>query len=124
MNTSGNITTTGIVRGGTVQLNKISVVGKVCQHGHGQCAGGGQLSRAGKNEVSVKSTGAFYFVLVSISSRFFAVDGSHTAMANLTLLLNVRVMEHIMNGLNVTKTGGVATTGATKLWASYKTISL
>ncbi|WP_235667881.1 hypothetical protein [Candidatus Williamhamiltonella defendens] len=27
-------------------------------------------------------------------------------MANFTLLLNGRVMEHIMHGLNLTKTGG------------------
>nr|WP_123875486.1 hypothetical protein [Candidatus Hamiltonella defensa] len=67
---------------------------------------GGNLSRAGVNALSVKSTGDFHFVLVSISSRFFAVDGSHTAMANFTLSLNGRVREQITNRLNVRKTGG------------------
>lgn len=123
INASGNITTTGTVRGGTVQLDQISISGHrctpdgllsrdasgallSCQSGVWKGAVGGNLSRAGVNALSVESTGDFHFVLVSISSRFFAVDGSHTAMANFTLSLNGRVREQITNRLNVRKTGG------------------
>ncbi len=118
-----SIYTSGTVRGGTVQLDHISISGHKCtpngllsrdasgallscQSGVWKGAGGGNLSRAGVNALSVESTGPFHFVLVSISSRFFAVDGSHTAMANFTLSLNGRVREQITNGLNVRKTGG------------------
>ncbi|WP_234817554.1 shufflon system plasmid conjugative transfer pilus tip adhesin PilV [Candidatus Williamhamiltonella defendens] len=111
------------MRGGTVQLDQISISGHrctpdgllsrdasgallSCQSGVWKGAGGGHLSRAGVNALSVESTGDFHFVLVSISSIFFAVDGSHTAMANFTLSLNGRVREQITNGLNVRKTGG------------------
>ncbi|ATW34206.1 shufflon system plasmid conjugative transfer pilus tip adhesin PilV [Candidatus Williamhamiltonella defendens] len=118
-----SIYTSGTVLGGYVKLDNISVAGAKCnengllsrdasgailscQSGVWKGAGGGHLSRAGVNALSVKSTGDFHFVLVSISSRFFAVDGSHTAMANFTLSLNGRVREQITNGLNVRKTGG------------------
>lgn len=117
-----SIYTAGTVRGGYVQLDNISVVGThcsengllsrdavgavlSCQSGVWTALEGGSMSRAGENALSIEATGNFNFIVVSIASKFYAADGSHTSRANFTVLVNGTVRGKITNSLHVSKGG-------------------
>ncbi|AWK15503.1 hypothetical protein CCS41_13810 (plasmid) [Candidatus Fukatsuia symbiotica] len=91
-----------------------------CQSGVWTALGGGSMSRAGVDALSIEAPGNFNFILVSISSKFYATDGSHTSRANFTVLVNGTVRGKITNSLHVSKGGSRGTTGATKRWGWRK----
>ncbi|MBD0848736.1 shufflon system plasmid conjugative transfer pilus tip adhesin PilV [Pectobacterium versatile] len=134
--TTGAISASGNITGKYLQPTSISIAGEVCspdglisrdetgailscQNGEWKGTGGGSITRTATDSLRFQSTGDFNYLNVSVVSKFYPADGTHTGSATFNVLVGGKTVGQITTSITVWKAGsrghywGYENTGAT-----------